>query len=308
MARRLPSATRVAEPSPAAVSMTTAPDISVAIPTRNGGATLARLIEQVFAQKSSRIYDVTAFDSGSTDGSLDVLARYPVRVVSIAQNSFDWGRLRERMFVETAGAIVVNISQDAVPARADWLDCLVAPLDDPAVGASCGSSIPDPGREFRQFQWEKNGYYYFTREIAKFRARYGRGLSFANTAVPRRVWEQLHIGAQATGEDFQFQMRLAGAGYRIAFPDDAPALHHHNYTLQGVYRRCRNEGLALREMGCAYHELDLVRDLLGPAKYVQWLREVRRGSLRNAGEWLYPVLRPVAVYHGSRFARRMVWY
>ena len=285
-----------------------APEISVGIPTRNGGETLTRLLGQVFAQETRRNYDVTVFDSGSTDGSLDVLAQYPLRVVHVDPATFDWGRLRERMFSETAGAIVVNISQDAVPARTDWLDHLVRPLEDPAVGASCGSSIPDPERAFPQFQWEKNGYYYFTREMAKFRARYGRGLSFANTAVPRRVWEQLHIGAQATGEDFQLQMRLKGGGYQIAFPEDAPALHHHNYTLKGVYRRCRNEGLALREMGCAYHEIDLARDLFSPAKYIQWLREVRRGSLHNAGEWLYPVLRPLAVYHGSRFARRMVWY
>ncbi len=122
------------------------------------------------------------------------------------------------------------------------------------------------------------------------------------------MWEALGIEPQATGEDFQFQTKLVGAGYRIAFPADAPVLHHHNYTLKGVYRRCRNEGLALRQMGCAYHELDLVFDLLTPKKYVQWLREVKRGSLGNAGEWLYPVLRPIAVYHGSRFARRMVWY
>jgi hypothetical protein len=85
-------------------------------------------------------------------------------------------------------------------------------------------------------------------------------------------------------------------------------LHHHYYTLRGVYRRCRNEGLALREMGCAYNEANLAADLLSPKKYAQWLREVKRGSLRSGAEWLYPVLRPVAVYMGSRFARKMVWY
>lgn len=80
-----------------------------------------------------------------------------------------------------------------------------------------------------------------SREIAKFTRRYGKGLSFANTAVRRGVWETLHIHSQATGEDFGFQMKLHAAGVPIAFPDDAPVLHHHNYTLRGVYRRCRND-------------------------------------------------------------------
>lgn len=288
--------------------MTATPDITIAIPCRNGGPILQRALDQVFAQETDRRYEVIAFDSGSTDGTLEALAARPLRVVEVDQATFDWGRLRDGLFEAAAGAVVVNLSQDAVPARADWLERLVAPLDDPAVGVSCGSSIPDPDRHFPQFQWEKNGYYYFTREIAKFTARYGKGLSFANTAVRRSVWAALRIDPQATGEDFGFQKKLHAAGVPIAFPDDAAVLHHHNYTLRGVYRRCRNEGLALREMGCAYTEADLLADLASPRKYIQWLREVRRGSLRSGAEWLYPALRPIAVYAGSRFARKMVWY
>lgn len=284
------------------------PDITIGIPCRNGGEILRRALDRVFAQETQRNFEVVAYDSGSTDGTLEALAAYPVQVIPVDPAEFDWGRLRERIFAEARGATVVNLSQDAVPARLDWLERLVAPLSDPEVGVSCGSSIPDPDRAFPQFPWEKNGYYYFTREIAKFTARYGKGLSFANTAVRRAVWEPLRIDPQATGEDFGFQKKLCAAGVQIAFPDDAPVLHHHNYSLRGVYRRCRNEGLALREMGCAYTEADLLADLASPAKYAQWLRELKRGSLRNSAAVLYPVLRPLAVYTGSRFARKMVWY
>jgi rhamnosyltransferase len=284
------------------------PDVSIGIPTRNGMPGLRRLLKQVFGQRTAYSYEVYALDSGSTDGSLEVLAEFPVRIIHVSQGSFDWGRMRERLFEEAKAPIVVNLSQDAIPAGTDWLDNLISPLADPTVGASSGSSIPDPKREFPQFQWEKNGYYYFTQETKKFTERYGKGMSFGNTAVPKRVWEELHVDPQATGEDFGFQMKLHNAGWTIAFPEDAPVWHHHYYSLGGVYRRCRNEGLALREMDCAYHEMDLLRDLFSWAKYMQWLREVKRGSLRNSAEWLYPVLRPVAVYIGSRFAREMVWY
>ncbi len=283
-------------------------DITIGIPCRDAGPSFRRLLERVFAQETDRRIEVLALDSGSTDGTLEMLAEHPVRVIGIPRAQFDWGRLRERLFEEARGGIVVNLSQDAVPAETSWLENLVRPLLDTDAGVSCGSSIPDPERSFRQFQWERNGYYYFTREIKRFVARYGRGLSFANTAVRRTVWEELHIDPQATGEDFGFQIKLHAAQVPIAFPQDAPVLHHHNYSLKGVYRRCRNEGLALREMGCAYSEADLLYDLLSPRKYVQWLREARRGGLRNAAEWVYPVLRPAAVYAGSRFARKMQWY
>ncbi len=284
------------------------PDVSIGIPTRNAGPLLRRLLERVFAQETEKRFEVMAFDSGSTDGTLEILAEFPVRVILVPQQTFDWGCLRDQLHAEAAGAIVVSLSQDAVPAHEHWLEHLLRPLEDPAVGASCGSSIPDPDRDFPQFQWEKNGYYYFTREIKRFVARFGKGMSFANTAVPKPVWERLRVDPQATGEDFGFQIKLYWADLKIAFPQDAPVLHHHYYTLKGVFRRCRNEGLALRQMGVPYTAKDLVLDLLSPAKYVQWLREVRRRSLRNAAEWLYPVLRPIAVYAGSRFAREMKWY
>ncbi len=290
------------------LSTSPVPAITVGIPTRDGGGVLARALAAVFAQESDRPFEVIALDSGSTDGTLERLAAWPVRVLHVAQDSFDWGRLREQLFTEARGDIVVNLSQDAVPASTTWLDALVQPLGDPAIAVSCGASRPDPDRAFPQFAWERNGRYYFTREIAKFRTRYGRGLSFANTAVRRCVWEQLRIDPQATGEDFQFQMKLHAAGLPIAFPEDAAVLHHHNYSLRGVYRRCRNEGLALREMGCDYNEADLIADLARPGNYVQLAREAWHGRLRNTAEVFYPALRPIAVYHGSRFARKMVWY
>ena len=283
-------------------------EVTVAIPVRNGGELLVRALDAIASQSTPRRYEVIALDSGSTDGSLEALHAHGVRVIEIPTASFDWGRARERLFEEARGEFVVHLSQDAVPAGPDWLENILAPFEDAQVAVSCGSSIPDPERAFPQFQWERNGYHYFTREITKYREKYGRGLSFANTAVRRSVWEEVRIDPQATGEDFQFQTKLHGTAWRIAFPDDAPALHHHNYTVQAVYRRCRNEGLALRGMGCAYHEGDLVADLLSVPKNLQWLREMRRGSLRNAAEWLYPFLRPIAVYHGSRFARKYVWY
>ena len=285
-------------------------EVTIAILTRDAGPVLPRLLDAVFAQQTSLRYEVLAVDSGSTDGSVDTLRRFPLRLIEIPKPEFNWGRTRDFAYQQCASPVVVNLSQDAVPARTDWLDRLVAPIfEDPAVAVTCGSSIPDPERHFAQFTWERNGYFYFTRETKKFMAKYGRGLSFANSAVRRSVWERLRFDEQPTGEDFQFQKKLyLSGGGKIAFPTDAPVLHHHNYSLGGLFRRCRNEGYALRLLGCPYNELDLAIDLLSPQKYVQWLREALRGCLKTPADALFPVVRPVAVYVGSRFARRPIWY
>jgi len=283
-------------------------DVTIAVLTRDAGPVLPRWLDAVQGQVTGRRFEVLAVDSGSTDGTLDTLRAHGVRVVTIEQGAFNWGRTRDLAYEQARSPVVVNLSQDAIPRNDQWLERLLRPLADPEVAVSCGSSVPDAEREFPQFPWERNGYFYFTREMGKFAARYGRGLSFANSAVRRAVWEDLRFDDQPTGEDFQFQTKLHAAGLRIAFVDDAPVLHHHNYGFGGLFRRCRNEGYALRLMGCPYTELDLLLDLASPAKYIQWLRELKRGSLRTVADVTFPVVRPIAVYAGSRFTRSPIWY
>jgi rhamnosyltransferase len=283
-------------------------DVTIAMPTRNAGPILDRVLDVVARQRTRYSHEFMAMDSGSTDGSLDKLRARGIRVVSIPTEQFNWGLTRDLLYQHARSRIVVNLSQDAVPRDEAWLENLVRPLEEDGVGASCGSSIPDPERSFPQFPWERNGYFYFTREIRKFVDAYGRGLSFANSAVPKAVWERLRFDEQPTGEDFQFQRKLHAAGLKVVFPEDAPVLHHHNYTLRGLWRRCRNEGFALRLLGCPYTETDLALDLASPAKFVQLLREIKYGRLHSAADFLFPVARPIAVYMGSRFSRRPIWY
>jgi len=216
-------------------------NVTIAMLTYNAEPFLLRILDAVKSQRTERHVELLAVDSGSTDGTLDIVRSRSVRIISIPREEFDWGLTRDLAYQEVQTSIVVNLSQDAVPAHDRWLENLVQRLDDAHVAASCGSSVPDPGRGFDQFPWERNGYFYFTREMKKFATRYGRGLSFANSAVRRSVWEQLRFDRQPIGEDFQFQTKLQAAGLSITFVDDAPVYHHHNYTIPQLSRRCRRD-------------------------------------------------------------------
>ncbi|MDK1022053.1 MAG: glycosyltransferase family 2 protein [Candidatus Hydrogenedentes bacterium] len=161
--------------------------VSVAILTRNSGKILHRLLDGVSNQETDASIETVALDSGSTDGTVELLESRGARVINIRPEDFDFGRSRDLLYQHARGEYVVNLSQDAVPAHAKWLENLLAPLADPEVAVSCGAAIPDPERAEAQFPWERNGYFYFTREMRKFTGAYGRGVSFANSAVRRTV-------------------------------------------------------------------------------------------------------------------------
>ena len=278
-------------------------EVSVTLLTRNAGALFERVLDALRMQETARRVELVVVDTESTDGTVESIEGCGGHVIGIAQNEFDFGSTRDKAFECARGEIMISLSQDSIPAKPTWLENLIRPLEDPQVAVASGSSIPDPDRPYPQFAWEKNGYFYFTQEMKKFVARYGKGVSFSNAAIRRTAWEALRIDPQPQAEDFQFQTKLYVAGLETAFPTDAPVLHHHNYTLRQLYRRCRNEGLASRHLGIPYTELDLLRDLAGPKKYIQWARELKRGSLNGPAAALFPMLRPIAVYTGARLAR-----
>ena len=282
--------------------MSGTPTVSVALLTYNGGDLLKRALAAIRSQEYAGEVELVAVDSGSSDGTVALLREYGVLVTEIPNEDFNFGATRDLLYTKTSGEIVVNLSQDAIPAHDQWLTNLVAPLiTDASCAVSCGASIPDPDRAFRQFPWERNGYFYFTREIKRFVAKYGKGVSFANSAVRRSVWEEFRFDPIPLGEDFQFQKKLEEAGgYTRAYPEGAEVLHHHNYTLRTLHDRAYNEGMALRQLGIPYTFGDMLYDIGHPASDIQWIRELVRGDLRSGAELLFPAARPWAVWRGSR--------
>ena len=58
-------------------------EVSILLLTKNGCGDLGRLLPAVFHQAFDRSFEVIAIDSGSTDGTLDLLGAFPVRIEQI---------------------------------------------------------------------------------------------------------------------------------------------------------------------------------------------------------------------------------
>ncbi|HRS75498.1 MAG TPA: glycosyltransferase, partial [Anaerolineaceae bacterium] len=67
------------------------PACSIIIRAHNEERHLGRLLEGI-AQQTVKDVEIILVDSGSTDGTLAVAARYPVQVVHIAPEEFTFGR------------------------------------------------------------------------------------------------------------------------------------------------------------------------------------------------------------------------
>src|SRR2546422_9850830 len=109
--------------------MTSASEVSIVIRCRDEARSLGPVLEAVLAQEGAPTTDVVALDSGSRDGTLALLARYPVRVEHLAR--FTYGAALNRGAALARGALVVYLSAHCRPLGRDWLARLLAPLPPP---------------------------------------------------------------------------------------------------------------------------------------------------------------------------------
>ena len=132
---------------------TGAPDVSVVIPTKNGRSTLGPCLEAILGQRLCGRVEIIVIDSGSTDGTLDLLARYPVKQHRISPEDFNHGETRNLGVRLAQGEFVAMTVQDARPADDRWLERMLKHFDDPQVAGVCGQQVVPHEPDKNPLQW-----------------------------------------------------------------------------------------------------------------------------------------------------------
>ncbi|NUP94888.1 MAG: glycosyltransferase family 2 protein [Planctomycetaceae bacterium] len=118
--------------------------VTVFLPVLNGGERLERVLTAIRGQRTQRQVHLRAIDSGSSDGSRDVLARHGVQFREIWKREYDHGLTRNCGVLECPTELIALLSQDALPANPDWLENLLAPFEDPLVAGTWARQVPQP--------------------------------------------------------------------------------------------------------------------------------------------------------------------
>ncbi|MEI7674500.1 MAG: glycosyltransferase family 2 protein [bacterium] len=121
-------------------------DTTIFVPTLNGEEFLEQLIQAVFSQKTKLTYELFIIDSGSTDATLNIIAKYPkIRLHQIPNSEFGHGKTRNLATSMSDSTYMVFLTQDAVPAHHNWLNGMIEPfsISDKIAGVF-GKQIPRP--------------------------------------------------------------------------------------------------------------------------------------------------------------------
>jgi rhamnosyltransferase len=245
---------------------------SIVVRAYNEERHIGRLLEGILRQTIQEV-EVLIVDSGSTDATLGIASRYPVRIVTIAPHEFTFGRSLNLGCSQTTADLIVVASAHVYPVYPDWLERLLAPFDDPQVGLTYGRQRGVAGSRYSEQQ-----------QFAKMFPDESVGrqehplCNNANAAIRRDLWARRPYDETLSGlEDLEWATWMIQQGYAVSYVAEAEVAHVHQETPRQLYNRYKREAMALRQIQPwqAFHSWDFVRLFVSNALSDCWhaLRE-----------------------------------
>lgn len=216
---------------------------SIVIRCCNEEQHIGRLLSGILQQTINNL-EIIVVDSGSTDATLSIAERYPVKIINVQPEEFSFGRALNIGCKAASRPFIVIASAHVYPVYKDWLAKLLAPFVDQQIALVYGKQRGNEMTKYFEHQ-------IFARWFPE-KSTLNQEHPFcnnANAAIRRDLWERLPYDEELTGiEDIAWSKRAIEKGYRIAYNADAEVIHVHNETPGRVFNRYRREAIALKRI------------------------------------------------------------
>ncbi len=202
-------------------------------------AAIASLQRQTFKD-----IELFAVDSGSTDGSLEILraAVDAAHLICIPSAAYIPGKVLNDMTARTTQEFVVFQNADAIFLSDDALEKLLRPLFAGEADAVMSTQITRPDAHFIvAYDYLRA---YDPKNIKENNADF---FSAVTCAFRRDLWKKIKFPEQGYAEDVAWAKLCRAAGGSFKLVKDSTVEHSHNYTLNGLYHKKFRHGVTFAQ-------------------------------------------------------------
>ena len=217
--------------------------VSVVMRSFNEAWAVGDTIRQLFAQDFDGEIELIIIDSGSTDGSIEIIKKAnPAKLIQIPPGTYVPGVVLNQGAREASHDWIVYLNADATPAGNNWLSELLAPcLGNPRFGAAFSRQIPRPDC-MAVFASDYDRCFGPARESKSW----DHFFSMVSSVTRRSVLDQVPIREDLQyAEDDEWTRRLIARGFEIPYAIGSVVMHSHNYTLRQSYKRAFGDAKAM---------------------------------------------------------------
>jgi rhamnosyltransferase len=223
------------------LSMADDPPVSIILRSFNEGWALRETLPALQAQ-TYRNWELIVIDSGSTDGSVELIRKAaPRHFIQIQSHEYVPSRVLNWGVQLASSQLCIFLNADATPQNSNWLRPLVDGLSDPRVAAVFGRQIPRPDCK-AVFAHDYDRCFGHRCEAASW----DHFFSMVSSGIRKDVWSRRgFLESMQYSEDDEYTRWCRAEGYRIVYRPDSVVMHSHNYTPHQTYKRSFGEAWAL---------------------------------------------------------------
>jgi rhamnosyltransferase len=236
------------------------------------------LPEAVASLRRQTFKDIELFavDSGSTDGSLEILrtAMDTAHLICIPPQAYIPGKVLNDMTARTTQEFIVFQNADAIFQSNDALEKLLRPLFAGEADAVMSAQVTRPDARFIVTYDYLRAY-----DPKNIKGDNADFFSAVTCAFRRDLWGKIKIPDIGYAEDVAWAKLCRAAGARFKLVTDSVVEHSHNYTLKGLYRKKFRHGITFaqtygRQASLLFQTLELCKEWARDLLYT-----VRKGRL-----------------------------
>lgn len=215
--------------------------VSIIIPSLNPGDSFTYLLDAV--KKQSLSGELIVIDSLSSDNTVECAISYGAKVIVVKKSEFNHGGTRNLAAENSAGDILIYMTQDAVLVDEFAFEKLIACFCNERVGAAYGRQLPRSGAH--PIEAHARIFNYPTESKVKSMSdahEMGIKTAFISNsfaAYRRKALEEVGGFPPDTvfGEDTYVAAKMLMAGWKVAYSADASVYHSHSYGFFEEFKR-----------------------------------------------------------------------
>lgn len=240
------------------------PRISVVIPVKNEAKKIRACIEGILSQTVA-IEEIIVVDSGSDDGTLDILKEYDiVKLIEIPAKEFNHGETRNLGVSYAMGEFVLLTVGDARPYDKFWIEKLLKCFDVEDVAGVCGKQVVPHELDKNPFLWYRpysapviRKYQYELSEYEALLPDEKKGVCSWDdvTAMYRTdILKKIPFQRTSYSEDAIWAKEAIQNGYAIVYNTDAIVYHYHHVDDDYTFKRTFTTlYFRYKHFGCTYN-------------------------------------------------------